>query len=212
VSPLDFIPVAEKTGLIVPIGRWVLEEACRQGVRWQRTSGQPLEINVNLSVRQLQEPGFVADVVRVLSETGLPAHTLCLEITETFLADEDGDGAELLRELKRLGIRLAIDDFGTGYSSLSRLQDFPLDILKIPKPFVDHISLGMEHSALARAIADLAGNLGLEVVAEGIEASDQWDQLRRFACTFGQGYYFAKPLTPEGIDTLLREPDRALMA
>jgi EAL domain-containing protein (putative c-di-GMP-specific phosphodiesterase class I) len=158
----------------------------------------------------MQEPGFVADVVRILDETGLPPWALCLEITETFLADEETDGSELLRELKAVGVQLAIDDFGTGYSSLSRLQQFPLDTLKIPKPFVDGISHGIEQSALARAIADLAGTLGLDVVAEGIEQPEQWAELRRLGCRYGQGYHFARPMPADRIAALVAEPERAL--
>jgi EAL domain-containing protein (putative c-di-GMP-specific phosphodiesterase class I) len=203
VSPLEFIPLAEATGLIVPIGRWVLTESCRQAARWQRLTGRPLEINVNVSVRQVQEPGFVADVLGALRASGLPPRSLCLEITETFLAGDEDAATGLLRELKRLGVRLAIDDFGTGYSSLSRLRQFPLDILKIPKPFVDGMGHGAEHFALAQAIADLAANLGLDVVAEGIELAEQWEQLQRFDCRYGQGYHFARPLTVEALEPLL---------
>jgi diguanylate cyclase (GGDEF)-like protein/PAS domain S-box-containing protein len=210
VSPLDFIPLAEQTGLIVPIGRWVLHRACEEAARWHRTFGVPLQINVNVSVRQLQEAGFVEDVERALAETGLPAGSLCLEITETFLAGEESGGAELLQVLKRIGVRLAIDDFGTGYSSLSRLQHFPLDTLKIPKPFIDQLSAGAGESALARAITDLAGNLGLQVVAEGIEAELQWEQLRQLACRYGQGFHFARPMSGAAIDDLLADSAQPL--
>jgi diguanylate cyclase (GGDEF)-like protein/PAS domain S-box-containing protein len=202
VSPVEFIPVAEQTGLIVPLGRWVLEEACRQAARWQEAGF--FKVNVNLSVRQLHEPGFLAEVVGALDRTGLPPRALCLEITETFLADEEGQGSALLGELKRVGVQLAIDDFGTGYSSLSRLQQYPLDTLKIPKPFVDGIAGG--NTALARAIADLAGTLGLDVVAEGIETADQWAELRRLGCRYGQGFHFARPMPADGIDALVARP------
>jgi diguanylate cyclase (GGDEF)-like protein/PAS domain S-box-containing protein len=211
VSPVEFIPLAEESGLIVPLGRWVLEQACAQGSRWQRP-GKPLEINVNLSLRQLQDPGFTDEVAEILARTGLPANALTLEITESFLA-EDGDAViERLSALKQHGVRLAIDDFGTGYSSLSRLRMFPIDTLKIPKPFIDGILHGPDHSALARTITDLAKTLRLNVVAEGIEQAEQWTELRRFPCQYGQGYLFARPAPAAEVDGLLqsgRLPGRA---
>jgi diguanylate cyclase (GGDEF)-like protein/PAS domain S-box-containing protein len=203
VSPVEFIPLAEETGLIVPIGRWVLEQACAQGARWRREFGRTLEINVNLSVRQMQDSLFVRQVGEILADTGMEPGALTLEITESFLADDNETTSHRLAELKRLGVRLAIDDFGTGYSSLSRLQQFPIDTLKIPKPFVDGLLRGSDHSALARAIADLAGRLSMDVVAEGIEEYAQWQELRSFACKFGQGFYFAKPVDSATIDGLL---------
>jgi predicted signal transduction protein with EAL and GGDEF domain len=211
VSPADFIPLAEQTGLIVPIGRWVLEQACEQGARWQARAGVPFEINVNLSVLQIQEPDFAGHLTRILAATGLPPDALCLEITESFLADESEQAVSRLRELKALGVRLAIDDFGTGYSSLSRLESFPIDTLKIPKPFVDGILLGPDSSALARAIVDLAGALRLDVVAEGIEEAVQHEELRSFGCRYGQGFYLGRPVAAEAVDELLRERAMAPM-
>jgi diguanylate cyclase (GGDEF)-like protein/PAS domain S-box-containing protein len=205
VGPAEFIPLAEETGLILPIGHAVLKQACAHATRWhQHHSGTPLTVNVNLSVRQLRDPGIVAQVAQVLGATGLPPSALTLEITESALAEDQEAAVKRLWALKRLGVHLAVDDFGTGYSSLSRLRRFPIDSLKIPKPFIDGILQGPEDSALARAIIDLAGTLQLHVVAEGIEQHDQWSELRRLGCELGQGFYFATPLNADEITQLLQ--------
>src|SRR6266540_2512141 len=186
VSPAEFIPLAEETGLILPIGHLVLEQACTQAARWRhRFPAIPLTINVNLSVRQVQAPGIVAEVAEILAATGLPPSALILEITESVLAEDQEVAAERLWALKRLGARLAVDDFGTGYSSLSRLRGFPIDSLKIPKPFIDGLLEGPRDSALARAIIELSTTLQLYVVAEGIEQRGQWDELRQLADPLG---------------------------
>ena len=204
ISPLEFVPLAEETGVIVPIGRHVLEDACTQAARWHRQHpSAPVSVNVNLSVRQLQDPGICEQVAQVLAATGLAPSALTLEITESALAESHDAATERLWALKRLGVRLAVDDFGTGYSSLSRLRDFPIDSLKIPKPFVDEILKGPQNSALARAIIDLSATLQLHVVAEGIEHSGQWEELRRLGCQLGQGFYFAQPVAADEIDSLL---------
>jgi diguanylate cyclase (GGDEF)-like protein/PAS domain S-box-containing protein len=205
IGPDEFIPLAEQTGLIQPLGRHVLEQSCAEAVGWRRQfPTASLTINVNLSLRQVQHPDIVAEVAEVLASTGLPASALILEITESVLSEDHDLLAERLWALKRLGIRLAVDDFGTGYSSLSRLRRFPVDSLKIPKPFIDGILQGPEESALARAIIDLSATLGLYVVAEGIEHRGQWDELTRLDCQLGQGYYFAKPAASTEIAALLR--------
>jgi diguanylate cyclase (GGDEF)-like protein/PAS domain S-box-containing protein len=204
IGPDEFIPLAEQTGLIQPLGRYVLEQSCTEAARWrEQYPAAELTINVNLSVRQVQHPGIVAEVAETLASTGLPPSALVLEITESVLSDDHELLAERLWALKRLGIRLAVDDFGTGYSSLSRLRRFPIDSLKIPKPFIDGILRGPEESALARAIIDLSATLGLYVVAEGIEHRGQWDELTRLNCPLGQGYYFARPTTDTEITLLL---------
>jgi diguanylate cyclase (GGDEF)-like protein len=205
INPAAFIALAEETGLIVPIGRFVLEQACAQAARWQRRFPEaPLTLNVNMSIHQLQSPGIVEEVAQVLAETGVEPSRLTLEITETALA-EDGDvAAARLWALKKLGVQLAIDDFGTGYSSLSRLADFPIDSLKIPKTFVDGILHGPESSVVARAIIELAHNLGLAVVAEGIEDRQQWQELRRLGCRLGQGFHFGGPITADQVDAMLQ--------
>jgi diguanylate cyclase (GGDEF)-like protein/PAS domain S-box-containing protein len=205
VSPAEFIPLAEETGLILAIGRLVLQQACAQTVRWRRHPlDLPLTVNVNLSVRQLQDPGIVDQIAHVLDATGLPPSALTMEITESALAENQEAAAERLWALKRLGVHLAVDDFGTGYSSLSRLRRFPIDSLKIPKPFVDGVLRGPADSALARAIIDLSSTLQLPVVAEGIEQRDQWTELRRLGCQLGQGFYFAVPLDADEVTALLR--------
>jgi EAL domain-containing protein (putative c-di-GMP-specific phosphodiesterase class I) len=207
VPPLEFIPLAEDTGLILPIGRWILREACQQARKWQLLypDRKPLVVNVNLSARQLQEPGLVEDVAQALAETGLPPHTLVLEITESVLMHDAEATVGWLRELSALGVQLAIDDFGTGYSSLSYLRQFPVNTLKIDKSFVDGVRLGSEQSTLASAIIELGRKLGLKTVAEGIEQADQLAELGALGCDVGQGYLFARPLDSDALEALLAE-------
>jgi diguanylate cyclase (GGDEF)-like protein/PAS domain S-box-containing protein len=190
IAPDRFIPLAEETGLILPLGYEVLNTACREAAGWP-SSGN-LRISVNLSPRQVQDPAVPLYVQQTLVHSGLPPGLLILEITESLLSEDAEVAASRLAELKSLGVRLAVDDFGTGYSSLSRLHAFPIDILKIPKPFVDGVARGPERSALARAIVDLADALDLEVVAEGIEDADQARELRRLGCPVGQGFLFSR--------------------
>ena len=205
IPPLDFIPLAEETGLIVPIGRWVLEEACHQGKSLQERFPHepPLYVTVNLSVRQLQRPEIVAEIAEILMETGLDPSTLALEITESVMMQDMELSIQRLTELKALGVRLAVDDFGTGYSSLNYIRRFPVDILKVDKSFVDSVNEGGEQSALTAAIIELAGILKLLPVAEGIERADQLEKLLDLKCDLGQGFYFAKPLPMDEIDELL---------
>jgi len=198
VAPMEFIPIAEEMGLIVPLGRWILREACRQTRTWQRayaTSGLPQQIGVtvNLSARQLLQPELPADVAAALRDSGLPAGCLTLEMTESMLVEDSNAILARLRALKALGVRLAIDDFGTGYSSLAYLERFPVDLLKIDKSFVDKIGMGLD-SPLARAMIGLGRELGMHVVAEGIETQVQWSSLRALGCEMGQGFYLSRPL------------------
>jgi diguanylate cyclase (GGDEF)-like protein len=213
VPPLDFIPVAEETGLILPLGRWVLEEACRQVASWQRDvpAAHGLAVTVNLSAQQLQ-PGLVADVAAALS-THLDPRSLVLEITETVLLEDTEATIETLRELKELGVRIAIDDFGTGYSSLRYLTQFPADILKIAKPFVDALgNRGAAESALAQTIVALGSTLRLDTVAEGIEHASQERRLVGLGCSFGQGFLYSPPVPADELARLLGSPGELLAA
>jgi diguanylate cyclase (GGDEF)-like protein/PAS domain S-box-containing protein len=204
VPPSVFIPVAEETGMIVEIGRWVLREACRQGHRWEQDRGAPVRVTVNLSGRQLQDPGIVEDVRDALLESGFTPADLVLEITESILMHHVEVSLLRLTQLKELGVSLAIDDFGTGYSSLSYLQRYPIDILKIDKAFVDTIDKGGDGAVLASAIVALGETLRLDTVAEGIETEAQRGMLMELGCEFGQGFLFAPPLSAEDLSVLMR--------
>ena len=199
VTPNDFIPLAEESGLIIPLGRWVLNEACRQGALF---GGPALSISVNLSGRQLQYAGLTDDVVEALRSSGLPPDRLVLEITESVIMQDTEATLHKLEALKTLGIRLAIDDFGTGYSSLGYLQRFPIDILKLDKTFVDGVARGGTDAALARAIIALGDTLHLSTVAEGVEHAQQRDELLALGCELAQGYLFARPLDADAIAVL----------
>ena len=204
VAPLDFIPAAEASGQIVPIGRFVLRQACRQAVAWQaRFPARPLRMSVNVSARQLQEPEVVDDIKRVVDECGLDPRLLVLEITESVLVRDVEAMAAKLRALTACGLRVAVDDFGTGYSSLSYLHRFPVHLLKIDKSFTERVDGNFEDAALARAIMRLGQALNLETVAEGVETASQLAALRELGCTFGQGYHFAKPLEAGDVEELL---------
>jgi diguanylate cyclase (GGDEF)-like protein len=205
VAPGTFVPLAEETGLIVPLGRWVLAEACRQVRAWHDLMPwrAPLRVSVNVSGRQLLDPALVDDVAAALDASGLDPHTLVLEITETVLAQNTEVAVERLRALRELGVRTAIDDFGTGYSSLRYLQQFPLDVLKIDRSFVEDVDRGDHGSTFAQVIVDLARALGLETVAEGIERPSQLAVLRSLGCTTGQGFHFARPVPPAALTALL---------
>ena len=202
--PQHFIPLAEETGLIVKLGSWVMEEACRQVHAWRETHPQtPLAISINISGRQLQGSG-IADALRTaLASAGVDPSAVILEITESVLMQQTDAVLERLQGLKKLGVRLAIDDFGTGYSSLSYLQRFPIDILKIAKPFVEEVALGAERAALARAIVGLGDTLRLQTVAEGVEMAEQRAALIELGCPLGQGHYFSRALPADGIDRIL---------
>jgi len=207
ISPDDFIPLAEETGLIVAIDEWVLWQACRQGGRWNRRAargpGHPLAISVNLSTRQLQQPGLPDLVSRALSTAGLAPDSLILELTESRLMQDADATTARLRELKALGVRVAIDDFGTGYSSLAYLRQFPADIVKIDKSFVAGATPRSDGAALARAIVQLGHTLRLTTVAEGVETAAQLDELRAAGCDLAQGFYLGSPVEPDEITRLL---------
>jgi len=211
LAPAEFIPVAEETGLILPIGRWVLHEACLQARRWQSEypGAPPLTMAVNVSARQVQQAGLRDVVADALASSGLAPATLVLEITESLMMQDAELAIARLNELKQLGVRLAIDDFGTGYSSLSYLRRFPVDILKIDKSFVDGVNRYGKERELAQSIIELGQTLHLEIVAEGIEHADQLGWLRSRRCTLGQGFYFSEPLTEEALGQMLREASLA---
>ena len=205
VSPSVFVPLAEATGVIAPIGRWVLEQACRQLATWQRTypDSYPLTMDVNLSTDQLAEPSVVADVLAVIGMTGIDPTTLVLEITESSLVRDLDNATRRLRQLATAGLRLALDDFGTGYSSLSYLRQLPVNVLKIDKAFVDDTD--PDGQALLRSIVDLGLGQGLQIVAEGIETLDQARLLRDAGCHLGQGFLWSRPLEADEITALLRQ-------
>jgi diguanylate cyclase (GGDEF)-like protein/PAS domain S-box-containing protein len=207
VSPDQFIPLAEETGLIVPIGLWVLREACTAMHRWHAEfpSVPPLEVSVNVSVRQFREPDLQAQIAAILAETQLDPATLQLEITESVLMDDLDTVASLLDRLKTLGVGLKIDDFGTGYASLKCLSRLPFDVLKIDRSFVVNMSANDGTGETIRTILLLAENLGMEVVAEGIERKEQLTELQSLDCDYGQGYYFSPPVEPEALGDLIRK-------
>jgi diguanylate cyclase (GGDEF)-like protein/PAS domain S-box-containing protein len=204
VAPQDFVPIAEETGLIQPIGRWVLAEAGRQSARWRDADPEryrQFSVSVNVSSRQLEHDSVIADVAAVLDDTGIPPYSLVLEITESFLIRDIGAAVRRLRALKELGVRLAIDDFGTGFSSLSSLARLPIDLVKIDKSFIE--GTDPRTDAVIGAIIELARAFDLDVVAEGVETVAQQERLVALGCRSGQGYLFAEPLTPGVFEPLV---------
>ena len=213
VPPLDFIPLAEETGLIVPIGSWVLKEACRQMCDWQRefphTAGdEPLALSVNLSVKQFAQRGFVEHVAEIIRESGLDPRSLKLEITESFVIDDARGTRGMLEELRKLGVQIYLDDFGTGYSSLAYLHTLPLDAIKIDRSFVMGMEAGPTQLQLVHTVRALAHNIGVVAVAEGVETEAQLRTLRALGCESAQGYLFSKPVAADAISVLLRTNPR----
>jgi predicted signal transduction protein with EAL and GGDEF domain len=204
ISAEEIVAVAEETGLIVPIGEWVLREALRQVRAWSSMNGA-LDIHVNLSARQLLHPNVVDRVTDALAESGVDPRRLQLEVTESVLIDSAETAAALLRSLRDVQVGLSLDDFGTGYSSLNYVRRFPVDILKVDKSFIDGVTEGGESSALTAAVIELASILNLKPVAEGIERADQLEQLIAMKCDLGQGFLFAKPLPTDELEDLLTE-------
>jgi EAL domain-containing protein (putative c-di-GMP-specific phosphodiesterase class I) len=205
LDPSEFVPVAEESGLVVPVGERVLKEACERAKEWQERHPHvpPLVMAVNLTATQLQRPDLARTVEAVLRETGLEASSLSLDITETgYIKALEGNTAAL-DELKRLGVRISIDDFGVGYSSLSYLKRLPADTLKIDKSFVRGLGEDEKGTVIIQMIADLARTLGMEIVAEGVESEEQAERLREMGCDLAQGYHFAEPLPREAVSGFL---------
>jgi diguanylate cyclase (GGDEF)-like protein/PAS domain S-box-containing protein len=204
VSPAEFIPVAERTGLIVPLGAWILYEACEQGATWLRRLGSaaPARISVNVSARQLVEPDFPTVVEQALLASGLPADRLTVEITETAVFD-GGPAMQAVTEIRALGVRVALDDFGTGHSSLGLLRTCPIDVLKVDKSFVDGVGQSVEQEAIVTSLSQIGSAMRLQVIAEGVETASQADRLHVLGYQFAQGFHFARPLAPAEIEARL---------
>jgi diguanylate cyclase (GGDEF)-like protein len=205
VQPVEFIPLAEDTGMIVPIGEWVLRTACAQSKSWQDAGFAPLALAVNLSARQFQQQNLAEVVARILQETGFDAHNLELELTESSIMKNAEYAVKALGELKAMGVKLAIDDFGTGYSSLGYLKRLPIDTLKIDRSFVCDVTTDSDDAALVMAIITLAHNLRLKVIAEGVDSEEQLSFLHLLRCDEWQGYLFSKPLPVEAFEGLLSQ-------
>jgi EAL domain-containing protein (putative c-di-GMP-specific phosphodiesterase class I) len=212
ILPDEFVPLAEEIGLIIPIGRWVLREACRQAHNWHKhypaELRSPLSMSVNLSTRQLRDSDVVEDVEGLLLETGLDPKDLILEITESAVVGAEEHRIGTLRRLQVLGVRFALDDFGTGYSSLSYLKRLPVSLLKIDRSFVERIGQDAEDEVLVSGIVYVASALGLSVVAEGVETPQQLAQVKVLGCKLGQGHYFSEPLPSEAAGELLATYER----
>jgi EAL domain-containing protein (putative c-di-GMP-specific phosphodiesterase class I) len=194
VAPGAFIPVAERTGLIVPLGEWILREACAQAARWPRPAARAVrKVSVNVSARQLREPNFPARVAAILHETGLDAARLTIEVTETAVFD-DGTALESVRALHDLGLQIALDDFGTGHSSLGLLRTCPVDVLKVDKSFIDEVTTDSAQGVIATALIHIADGMGLQAVAEGVETAAQAERLCQLGYRYAQGYHFARPM------------------
>jgi len=209
VMPDRFIPLAEETGLIIPIGEWVIQEACKAARNWQTLTGNPIGVAVNVSPRQFRDPGFTDAVMRALDASGLSPKLLELEITERLILDNSIETADILRKLDRSGIRLTVDDFGTGYSALSYLKSYPFDTLKIDKSFIQDVLTENDDASLVRAIITMAHSLGLKVVAEGVEAEAQTHFLKEEHCDYSQGYFYSTPLPEQDFIQWLDTNERA---
>ncbi|MEM8828385.1 MAG: EAL domain-containing protein [Cyanobacteria bacterium P01_G01_bin.19] len=210
ISPTEFIPIAEDTGLIVDIGEWLLAEACRQLKEWRQKFAflpliNSLKMSINLACQQIQEPNFIDTLDRVLAETGLDGRCLRLEITESALIEPEGNVQKTLKQIRERNIKLSIDDFGTGYSCLSYLRRFPIDNLKIDRSFIEQMNFDSENFEIVRLIITLAKTLGMDTISEGVETLQQLNQLKALGCEFGQGYLFSQPLSPVAVESILTE-------
>ena len=216
ISPGEFIPLAEDTGLILEIGEWLLKEACQQLQKWREQFAfspqvNSLKMSINLASQQLQDPGFISKLDRVLLETGLSGRFLRLEITESALIEPGGNIQSTLKQIRNRGIKLSIDDFGTGYSSLSYLRRFPIDNLKIDRSFIEQMNFDSENFEIVRLIITLAKTLGMDTISEGIETLQQLNKLKALGCEYGQGYLFSRPLDPKVIESILAEYPRIII-
>jgi len=210
IPPVEFLSVAEDSGLIVPLGDWVLREACTRVAEWRET-GWPVGLSVNVSFRQVSSARFAESVLAALEESGLPSSALTLEVAERVLIETATPMVEELSRLRGLGVRLAIDDFGTGYASLAYLRELPVDIIKIDPSFVAGLGTDGTLSMLTRTIVQVGHDLGIEIVAEGIERPEQLELLRAMGCGLGQGFLVARPMTVQGIETLALTDGRRLV-
>jgi EAL domain-containing protein (putative c-di-GMP-specific phosphodiesterase class I) len=208
VTPGEFLGAAEESGLIVPLGDWVLRQACAQGAAWQDASWD-VGISVNLSARQITAPGFAARVAAALAETGLAPEALTVEVNERILVEEDGLLIDRLADLRRTGVRLAIDNFGTGYASLLYLRQLPVDIIKIDPSFVAGLGHDDTLTLLTRTVVQVGRELGLQVIAEGIEQPRQLSALREMGCYYGQGFLVARPMAASALEALIRTSGEA---
>jgi EAL domain-containing protein (putative c-di-GMP-specific phosphodiesterase class I) len=208
VSPQVFVPVLEETGLIVPLGWWIIREACSQAHAWRTSCAghRDLFVSVNVSSCQLNQPDFLTLLKRNIEESGLPPTALDLEITETMLMENSARVSPLLPQIRELGVKLSIDDFGTGSSSLNYLHQFPINVVKIDRSFVSHVTSDPKHAEITRAVCTLAHKLKLELIAEGIELPEQLAFLQSLGCDYGQGYLFGKPQPAAKATLLLESP------
>ncbi len=205
VSPEEFIPISERTGQIIPIGAWILEQACNQAALWQKQFSIDFKLAVNVSIRQIHDSRMDLTVAKVLEKTGFPASSLTLELTENMVMENAESNIELLHNLKKIGVRLSIDDFGTGYSSLSYLQRLPLDELKIDRSFIEEVQSAENKSPIVRAMVSMAHDLGMTVVAEGIETDVQLNHMKLLQCELYQGYLCSKPVVAKAFTELLQQ-------
>lgn len=203
IPPGKFIPLAEETGLIVPLGEWILRESCRQATEWQKSNFPPLILSVNISGRQFEDRGFIDKLKNVLNETGLNPEMLELEITESVLTNVKST-IEILKEIRKLGVLISVDDFGTGYSSLSYIKDLPIDAIKVDQSFVKDIHKNKESKEIARALINLANSIGIKAIAEGIEQKEHVEQLRKDGYKLGQGFYYSRPLKSDAFEQYVK--------
>jgi EAL domain-containing protein (putative c-di-GMP-specific phosphodiesterase class I) len=208
INPTKFIPLAEETGAIVSIGKWVMYTACQQAKKWHDMGHTSFYVSVNLSTRQFKEPDLVEMIEQILEATGLPPHCLKLEVTESSIMENPEDAIMKMKIIRAKGIRFSIDDFGTGYSSLSYLKHFPIDTLKIDRSFVMDAIDNKDDQELIKTIITMARNLSIETIAEGVETKDQHEFLLRNGCQFMQGYYHGRPMTAEEFEHLLHAQNK----